>query len=210
MIDPLSPVGWNGASAPLTDVCKVCGASPTAHVSFQQNIGLLFMRHTKKWEGLACQDCGRSIGRKLMNLTLVTGWTGIISAITNFGAIGKNASSLAKLNKLSAPLNRPPTAPSPGRPIFARPGVLGLAAVVGFFVYSIAIAPREIPIGEWAAGTCLDVSSKSNVTGIDCTKDHGAVVLSKAPSEDLCPETTTGTIENTALGGGVFCVQRLP
>jgi hypothetical protein len=209
MIDQL-PVGGNGIGAPLTEVCTVCGASPAAQVSFQQNIGLLFVRHTKKWEGVACQDCGRSIGRKLMNLTLVTGWTGIISAVTNFGAIGKNASSLAKLNKLSAPLNRSPSAPSPGRPIFARPGFFGLAAVVAFVGYSIAIAPREIPIDEWAAGTCLDVSSKNNVTGIDCTKDHGAVVLSKAPSENLCPDTTTGTIENTAVGGGVFCVQRLP
>jgi hypothetical protein len=209
MIDQ-PPVGWNPAAPPSTDVCQVCGASPAAKVSFQQNIGLLFMRNTKKWEGVACQDCGRSVGRKFMNLTLVTGWTGIISAVTNFGAIGKNASSLAKLNKLSAPLNRPPSAPSPGRPIFARPGFFGLAAVVGFVGYSIATAPRKIPIDEWVAGTCLDVSSKSNVTGVDCTKTHGAVVLAKVSSEELCPETTTGTIENTAFGGGVFCVERLP
>ena len=99
----------------------MCGAAPAVDVTFQQNIGMVFARQQKSWRGFACRDCGRSIGRRLQANTLTTGWWGLISFFTNFGAVAGNATSLRRLAALPSATPRPVNAPGPGRTVFLRP-----------------------------------------------------------------------------------------
>jgi hypothetical protein len=67
---------------PLTSACQVCrGPGPVAHAVFRQNVGALFARFEKRFEGNMCGSC---LSKKFWPFTLTTvavGWLGMISLI---------------------------------------------------------------------------------------------------------------------------------
>lgn len=64
--------------------CEVCGCeAPTRHVSFHQNIGLLFMRLYNGTQGNLCKPCINKTFWKYTAINLTLGWWGIISLIVN-------------------------------------------------------------------------------------------------------------------------------
>jgi hypothetical protein len=153
----------------------------------------VMVRQRRGWEGDACRDCGRSVGRKLTNLTLLTGWTGLISMVTNFGVVFKNATNLAKLRRLPA-ATRPPNAPSPGRPVFLRPGAWVVAAALGLIGFVIASAK---PDPTWKLGACISVSS-TTATLVDCSDAHDGAVVAVVAEEANCPARARGYVIHEA------------
>jgi hypothetical protein len=103
----------------------------------------VIMGITTTERGVYCRDCGLAVFRKRMSATLLTGWWGIISFFTNFGAVIGNLAARSELMKLG-PATREPGARflQPGRPVFLRAGFLLTAAVVWFVFVTLASTVR--------------------------------------------------------------------
>ena len=175
------------------DTCSVCGAAPALDVSFKQNIGLLLIRRQKSWVGLACRDCGRSVGRRFMNRTIMTGWTGFISAMENIGVIARNTIHLSALRKMDPPSFRSPE--SPGRPVFFRPGIYVLALAIAALIVAGNKTRDENDVSTWTRGTCLRFDARERATGVPCSEPHQAVVLGKKQKGTACSVESDGEVE---------------
>ena len=124
-----------------------------------------------------------------MNLTLVTGWTGLISFFANIGNVATNTGALRRLSEL-APAERPPGAPSPGRSVFLRPGIWVLAAALGAIGFAIAHAK---PTPTWKTGACVRVEG-AKASPVDCAADHDATVLDVVATGQPCPPGGRGVV----------------
>ena len=176
----------------------LCGSSPAIDVVFRQNIGMVLTRRVKTWQGRACRDCGRSMGRKLQNLTLATGWWGLISFFTNIGVVIRNAGTLRRLGRLS-PAPRPPAAPSPGRSVFQRPGFLVAPGLIGAILVIGALQPAK---PGWRQGSCVTISGGKAVP-VGCSSSHDGKITSVVASADECPFSARGSV---VIGDRRYCV----
>jgi hypothetical protein len=62
--------------------CQFCGqAGPVVHVTYRQNTGMLVMRQSKEWAGLACKACSLKLFGKTFVHNLFLGWWGMISFV---------------------------------------------------------------------------------------------------------------------------------
>ena len=176
----------------------LCGSSPAIDVAFRQNIGMLLTRRVKTWQGTACRDCGRSMGRKLQNLTLATGWWGLISFFTNIGIVIGNASTLGHLRRL-APAPRPAGAPAPGRSVFLRPGFLVAPGIIGAIALVGALQPDK---PGWSQGSCVTIASGKAVP-VACSAAHDGKITSVVASGNDCPFSARGSV---VIGDRRYCV----
>jgi hypothetical protein len=179
--------------------CDVCGQQPAIAVEFIQNIGLIMARQKKEWKGTACRDCGLSLGRKFMNLTLVTGWTGMISFFVNWGCIFENARSLMSLSKLPASAVQSPKTLHPGRPVVQRPGLWVLFAVVGALVFNANHRSTVGSSSTWRVGSCIQVRGQ-DVRPVRCIAPHDAIVIGVATVTEPCPGSSV------TIGKTEYCI----
>jgi len=62
--------------------CQLCrSVRQTAHVKYERNIGMLFLRQTRRLEGNFCKTCVRNAFWNFQGLNLVLGPWGMISLI---------------------------------------------------------------------------------------------------------------------------------
>lgn len=179
--------------------CQVCGATPAAHASFVQNIGMVFMRRHITTTGDFCRACGLSLGRKVQGKTLLTGWTGMLSFIMNIGGVSQNGKHLSTLAKLREPVGGDPSRRlASGSPMFKRPltyvPIAGLALIIG-----LGISAANKPNYEASVGSCIHLNTKTErVETVDCGETHEAKVTAIVDTKTECPgraaalELTTG------------------
>ncbi len=73
--------------------CEKCGGeASTQFVTFQQNIGLFFVRFPSQLQANLCMNCIHVQFWKMTLISMVAGWWGIISAFTNITFILNNIS----------------------------------------------------------------------------------------------------------------------
>lgn len=71
--------------------CQSCGSqAETRNVTFNQNIGLLVIRFPSVVQGHLCKRCVHHYFWRMTGVSLVLGWWGIISFITNIIFIAGN------------------------------------------------------------------------------------------------------------------------
>ena len=96
--------------------CQACQADvpETRHVTFYQNIGLLVLRFPSSVQGNICKGCIHHFFWKMTMVSMVAGWWGIISFITNcFFVINNIAQYIPCLFMQSSGPAQPATAATP-------------------------------------------------------------------------------------------------
>ena len=126
-----------------TAACQVCWGTPAAKVTFAQHIGIVVVWVNRRVRGVFCRDCAIALFRRQMNLTLATGWWGVISFF--LGNPITIIYDLVQRGRIArwAPPQRPEGAPPPlalGRPVFLRPGIA--VPIVLFVVLVLNLSPR--------------------------------------------------------------------
>ncbi|HVT82761.1 MAG TPA: hypothetical protein VHM90_19140 [Phycisphaerae bacterium] len=77
--------------ANIVHVCQGCGRNvPAKYCEFTQGIGMLVLRTQRGVKGNMCKQCASKYFWELTGLTLLTGWWGVISFITNIVFIISN------------------------------------------------------------------------------------------------------------------------
>jgi hypothetical protein len=141
---PAPPGAAQAAAAGPAGACQVCWATPAAKVTFAQHIGVVIVWVNRRVKGVFCRDCAIALFRREMNLTLATGWWGVISFfLGNPITIIYDLVQRARVARWKPP-QRPEGAPPPlplGRPVFLRPGI---AVPIGLFALLLALnlSPR--------------------------------------------------------------------
>jgi hypothetical protein len=82
--------------------CQRCGSMrATAHVNFQRNLGMLFIRRTYRLDGNLCKSCIRKHFMEFTIKNLLLGWWGTISLfVTPVYAIQNVASYVSAMRAL--------------------------------------------------------------------------------------------------------------
>lgn len=71
--------------------CQACRRNvPTRYFEFYQGIGMLVVRTTRSVKGNLCRRCAKRYFWKLNSMTLLTGWWGMISFVSNIVYIINN------------------------------------------------------------------------------------------------------------------------
>jgi hypothetical protein len=141
---PAPPGAALAAAAGPAGACQVCWATPAAKVTFAQHIGVVIVWVNRRVKGVFCRECAIALFRREMNLTLATGWWGVISFfLGNPITIIYDLVQRARVARWKPP-QRPEGAPPPlplGRPVFLRPGI---AVPIGLFALLLALnlSPR--------------------------------------------------------------------
>ncbi|WP_155058450.1 DUF6508 domain-containing protein [Streptomyces blattellae] len=122
---------------PAPSVCKFCGGSPAADVTFRAHRGLIVFMGFKKMAGPMCMTCGLAVYRALTTHTLCVGWWSPFSLLL-FAPLTlvRNLVAVRKVKKLPAP-GPGPDGPryDPGVPIRRRPrAYVALVPVLGVLV----------------------------------------------------------------------------
>jgi hypothetical protein len=164
------------AGATAVAGCKLCGAAPTAKVAFTQQTGMLFRRKWRTIDGELCRSCGLAIGRSFLNKTLMTGWWGTISFVTNWFYAARNVIGLTRCHRLAEPMHpRSDEAPvktlHPGKPVMQRAGAwvfIGLMAVAGIAIRneSHANAAKAASHERGVAATCIALRSGQSADSV--------------------------------------------
>jgi len=94
--------------APLADVCQSCGArGPTRLVDFNQNIGLIIFRRSRKVNGRLCRSCIEEYFWTFTGITLLFGWWGVISFFATLAYLLGNFVTYLGCLSLKRSTNRP-------------------------------------------------------------------------------------------------------
>jgi len=182
--------------------CEICGASPSARLSFKQITGQIIRDLVRTFEARLCRNCGLAIGREFQSRTILTGWWGLFAIFRNIGAIFSNSASLHEASSLDQPSNRPSFVESLpiGKPIFGRPRTwvgIGLVALIAGF----AINESNSSSDSFRVGGC--VSGYSMVTPISCSKTHTGKITSQRTSPNDCPTTAESYV---VYSGATYCI----
>ncbi|GHJ44856.1 hypothetical protein Cs7R123_21980 [Catellatospora sp. TT07R-123] len=132
------------AAVDRTHACENCGCSPAAQLTFRGHRGMVVVMQFLKNRGVYCRDCGLAVFRTMTSRTLVQGWWGYASFVITPFILLYNVFGRLKLDKMGDPVPPPEgmwRAPwSPGRPVYLRPTIVGLAvplAVVGLIIAAV-------------------------------------------------------------------------
>ncbi|WNM35146.1 hypothetical protein RKE30_34665 [Streptomyces sp. Li-HN-5-11] len=93
-----------GAQPAAPSMCRFCGGSPAADVTFRAHRGLLIMMTFRKMDGPMCFTCGLAVYRELTTHTLWQGWWSPFSLFifTPFTLLW-NLVAVRKVKRLAAP-----------------------------------------------------------------------------------------------------------
>lgn len=120
-------------------VCRFCGGFPAVEATVRGHQGMLILMRFLSLKGPFCRGCGIAVHREMTTRTMWQGWWGYLSFLITPFTLLYNFVPRSKFNKLPAPQGgfRPPS--DPGKPIFLRPGALGLLAP-GFILFVLLLA----------------------------------------------------------------------
>lgn len=173
-----------------TDPCRSCRRVPTTFFRFRSNTGFLFMRRVQIYEGTLCRICARRIFRDMQSHNLTLGWWGFISIAGMIVFLIDNRETFKRgIAELKRPLPADPRndAKLAGRPVFARPSVLVVLAILVTFVLGVATDGFGIDRDQWEVGTCVTYS-ETNVIVVQCDDPTAAgSVLSITEDVFGCP-----------------------
>ncbi|HEX6489529.1 MAG TPA: hypothetical protein VF137_11760 [Candidatus Dormibacteraeota bacterium] len=177
----LSPDGkwwWNGeawvpASRPavapaVLGGCQVCGSTPAAEVNFRQHIGMILFWQNRRRGGRLCRDCAIAVFRRQMDLTLMTGWWGLLSGtILNPYTIVYNLVNRFRVSRWPHTLTTQPgfKALDKGRPVFLRPGLLVALALTGIIVWGAMHPTQPTPVQATVKQTDMDFTPTIGANG---------------------------------------------
>jgi hypothetical protein len=122
-------------------VCRFCGGSPAADVTFRAHQALLVYMRTKKMPGPMCLTCGLAVYRTLTTYSLWQGWWSPFSLFV-FAPLTlvRNVLAVRHVRKLAAP--GPGTSGprfDPGVPVRRRPlAYVGLVPVLWVLVMIVS------------------------------------------------------------------------
>jgi hypothetical protein len=125
--------------------CQICRAAPARSATFTQHIGAIVVWMNRPTTGVFCRDCAIAIFRREMNLTLMTGWWGMLSfAILNPLTILSNLFQRARAGRLPAPVRSAAVFPplDMGRPVLLRPGIIVPIVLAVLLVLAVALSGR--------------------------------------------------------------------
>jgi hypothetical protein len=204
---------------PQADECMFCGSVPATTASLGQETGKLLWRTRRRLDGPFCRDCGIGMFNFMTNRTLITGWWGILSALTNVATIIGNFSAWRRYRALPMAQRQPNVrgamdGPIPwGKPLWQRLGPWFAAAVLG--LAGIVIASSQSPSLDTPSPTdgpkafvnrCVqDGTEPSSFSWVDCTTAHDGKVVNYAFSQDGCPSDTEQYIRISEMTS-VLCV----
>ncbi|MDI5961915.1 hypothetical protein [Streptantibioticus silvisoli] len=130
---------WGQQQQPMGTVCRFCGGFPAVEATVRGHQGMLVVMRFLSLKGPFCRDCGIAVHRQMSTRTMWQGWWGYLSFLITPFTLLYNLSPRSKFNKLPPAQGgfRPPS--DPGKPIFLRPGALGLLAPL-FVLFVVMIA----------------------------------------------------------------------
>jgi hypothetical protein len=190
-------------AAPGVRYCQQCGGAPALPVTFGRVTGLILWFKVTQAQAVACRSCGRSFGRAEQARTLATGWWGVFAFFVNLWWVVRNTISLARLGRLTEPVQRMRPALPAGRPVFLRAGILGAVVIVGL----CAAAASGLDDPTWSEGTCIRVipGSTDEVTPVDCGEPHVGRIVEIVDNAQLCPVHADSVVEVEGLDG-IVCI----
>jgi hypothetical protein len=153
-----------------TENCKSCGRVPTTFFRFRSNSGFLFVRRVQIFEGHLCKICARKIFRDMQSYNLTFGWWGFISIPGMIVFLIDNRETFRTgVASLKRPLPADPAKDRKlaGRPVFARPSVLLVLAILVTIVVGFVTDGFGINREEWEVGNCVDYEG-TNVVVVPC------------------------------------------
>ncbi|MGY4958354.1 hypothetical protein [Streptomyces nigrescens] len=118
---PNYPPGFQ-MPAPTELICRCCGISPAAAVTFRTQVAYVVALSIRSSPGPFCYTCGVAMFRRLTTEALAKGWwSGFSLFATNWYVLAANLRAYRKIKKLPpGPLLPWPPLP-PGKPIHRRP-----------------------------------------------------------------------------------------
>lgn len=123
--------------------CRYCGATPALKATARGHRGMIVVMQFRSGPGPFCRDCGTALVRKLVSDTMWQGWWGYFSFLATPVVLLIDFVLFLRLSGLARPV-RAPGSPAPldkGRPVFLRPGILGLLLPLALIVWvAVAIA----------------------------------------------------------------------
>jgi hypothetical protein len=108
--------------------CRYCGATPALKATARGHRGMVVVMQFRSAPGPFCRDCGTALVRKLASDTMWQGWWGYFSFLATPVVLVIDFVLFLRLSGLAWPV-RAQGSPAPldkGRPVFLRPGALGL------------------------------------------------------------------------------------
>lgn len=118
---------WGPASEPGAALtCRFCGGYPAVQATVRGHQGMIVIMRWLSLRGPFCRFCGISAHRDMTTKTMWQGWWGYGSFLITPFVLLYNLIPRSRFHKLPAPQPgfRPPM--DPGKPIYQRPGVIGL------------------------------------------------------------------------------------
>ncbi|MER5216888.1 DUF6508 domain-containing protein [Streptomyces sp. NPDC002838] len=103
--DPtFQPKALRDTPDPTSSMCKFCGGSPAADVTFRAHRGLIIFFGFKRMDGPMCMTCGLAVHRALTTHTLCVGWWSPFSLFV-FAPLTlvRNLLAVRKVKQLAAP-----------------------------------------------------------------------------------------------------------
>ena len=136
-----------------TAVCRVCGGQNAQWFTFKRGVGRLVQRSVYVVEGNFCKACALSIGRDSQSKTLLTGWWGVISMVTNVGYIWNNSVNLNRANRMNGPVNSGGIwDESDNLSVFRRPVTwVGIGIIVGLILWGYVDQKSSVDASGLAA-----------------------------------------------------------
>lgn len=137
--DPYAAQWGAPQQQPMGLGCRFCGGFPAIEATVRGHQGLLILMRFKSLKGPFCRTCGIAVHREMTTRTMWQGWWGYLSFLITPFVLLYNFGPRSKFNRLPAPQGgfRPPS--DPGKPIFLRPGALGLLAP-GFVLFVLVLS----------------------------------------------------------------------
>ena len=208
---------------------QICGRGPTATIKVARNVGMLVLRRYTSFSAPLCRDHGFEIARNWLLATLLMGWWGLISFVTNFAAIATDLRALRAARGLApagsviaspsfeaARLQSPEPLPRVSR---ARMGLTLAGILVVVIVGPVAATFGPKSISRLAVGDCFDAPTAStdisDVPNRPCSSSHTAEVFdivsfpegrgATYPTSDVFKtfvSTQCGPAFDTYTGGG--------
>ncbi len=118
---------WGTAPDPgSAPICRFCGGYPAVQATVRGHQGMIVIMRWLSLRGPFCRFCGISAHRDMTTKTMWQGWWGYGSFLITPFVLLYNLIPRSRFHKLPAPQPgfRPPM--DPGKPIYQRPGAVGL------------------------------------------------------------------------------------
>lgn len=154
----------------LTDPCESCHRVPTASFRFRSNSGFVFLRRVQIYEAMLCRICARRVFRDMQAHNLTLGWWGFESFVGTIVGLIDNRKALRRgTGSLKRPLPADPRIDRKlaGRPVFVRPSVLMVLAILVVVVVGVVTDGFGIDRDQWDVGACVNYSG-TNVIVVPC------------------------------------------